>query len=350
MKKLNLIHLGIGRVGKALVRQITKQREEVEKKYDVRLNYCGLFVSDKGLLNPKGLTLEQFIHFPQIWNVNNAYEAVVATPSPFILIDTTASEETYPLLLSALKKGEWVVLSNKKPISGSQKRFDLLHKFGGRKILYETTVGAALPVISTLRNLIATGDDIMEIKGCFSGTLGFLFSQLETGLMFSQAVAQAMKKGYTEPDPRDDLSGVDVARKALILARITGQKKELADVALASLYPKTMDKYNINHFLQKITQLDGLYTKKFREAKRKNKTLRFVATIAQAKSTVDLEAVNKASDLDSLAGPDNIIIFKTKRYFDYPLVIKGPGAGIEVTASGVFAEILTIVKMISFTT
>lgn len=343
MKKLNIIHLGIGNVGTALVRMILDNREKLQKDFGADLIYCGLFNSKGGIFELGGLLVEELIQFPSNSKVEAKF-AVDEISSPFVLIDTTASEATYPLLMNAFKKGGYVVMSNKKQLSSSQKLFDLLQRSGKKKLFYETTVGAGLPVISTLKNLLLTGDEVLEIKGCFSGTLGFIFSQLEDGNKFSETVKTAKKMGYTEPDPRDDLSGLDVARKALILSRLLGRSLGLSDIKLASLYPDSMSDLTIDDFLEKITRLDDQYKKKIEVAQKNGQTLRFVATVTPEKCIVGLETVSKDSDLGGLKGPDNMIIFKTKRYFDRPMVIKGPGAGPEVTAAGVFGDILTIAR------
>lgn len=343
MKKLNIIHLGIGNVGRALVRMILENKEKLKKDLKVDLNYCGLFNSKGGIYKNNGLKEKEINHFPGILEAN-VEEAIVDIKPPFLLVDTTASDETFPYLISALKNDGGVVLSNKKPLSSSQDKFDELHKLAQGKLFYETTVGAALPVISTLKSLLFTGDEIIEIKGCFSGTLGYLFSCLEAGNKFSETVLAAKQKGYTEPDPRDDLSGVDVARKALILSRIIGRKLELTDVALESLYPSYIyiDKLTIEEFLTEAENLDGMYQKKLKEANKEGKTIRYVASLDKRNCRVGMELVPIESDLGRLKGPDNMIIFKTERYLERPMVIKGPGAGVEVTAAGVFGDILKI--------
>lgn len=345
MKRLNIIHLGIGNVGKVLVRMILENKEKLKKDFRVDLNYCGLFNSKGGIYKKKGLKDKEINHFPGILDANIG-KAIVDIKPPFILVDTTASDKTSPFLLSVLKKGGYLVMSNKKPLAGKQKQFDALHKFGKGRLFYETTVGAALPVISTLKSLLFTGDGIIEIKGCFSGTLGYLFSCLEAGNKFSETVLAAKRKGYTEPDPRDDLSGIDVARKALIIARMIGKKLELSDIRLDGLYPDGMNKLTIEEFFKATSQLDSLYQDKFQQAKQSGKTLRFVANVTPKICQVGVESVDEDSDLGGLSGPDNIIVFKTRRYLNNPLVIKGPGAGAEVTASGVFGDILNIVNKV----
>ena len=238
-------------------------------------------------------------------------------------------------------------MANKKPLAGKLKDFKDLHGIGDQRLFYEVVVGAGLPVIQTLKNLIATGDEIIEIKGCFSGTLGFIFSRLDEGKLFSEAVLEAKKNGFTEPDPRDDLSGLDVARKALILSRIIGgQKTELRDIRLTGLYPKNMQKLNFDDFLKRLKDLDVVYKERIMRARKKNKVLRYIARINPLRCSVGLEEGSVLSDIGGLKGSDNLIVCKTKRYFNNPLVIKGPGAGRDVTAAGVFADVLLIAKTI----
>lgn len=364
MKKLYILQLGAGNVGGTLIQQITSYAGK-------ELMYCGVFTSKEGVFRKTGLSKkvlssflqkQQFKHYDAFINIAKVQTAsriagmsgmttngaLAEMPEPFVLIDTTASHTTLPLMKRALQRGGYVVMSNKKPIAGTQKDFDALHKLGADRLFYETTVGAGLPVISTLRTLLSTGDEVLEIQGCFSGTLGFLFSQVENGASFSDAVLEAKKLGFTEPDPRDDLSGVDVARKALIVARLLGMKLEMSDVKLEGLYPKKMSALSVDEFLAQLTNLDTKYKEKAATAQKQGKVLRFIATVSKDGCNVGLEAVEKTSDIGSLSGPDNLIVFKTKRYYDNPLVIKGPGAGREVTAAGVFGDLLAVARNFNF--
>lgn len=326
MKKLYVLHLGIGNVGKEVITLVTKQKEIIKKDFDVSLEYAGKFTSKNSDEEIK--------------------KALRSIPLPFVLIDTTASDRTIPHIVAAMKRGGFVILANKKPLAGRQKDFDLLHRLGGQRLFYECVVGAGLPVIKTLKDLIITGDEVLDIQGCFSGTLGFLFSEMDNGKSFSESLNLAKERGFTEPDLREDLSGLDVARKALILARLIGRKIEFEDIKLTSLYPKNMQRLSAENFLKSAYLLDDVYKKKTEQAKLKNKVLRFVARIDQRVCKVGLQEVNITIDIGSLKGPDNLIVFKTKRYSQNPLVIKGPGAGIEVTAAGVFADLLSVIKII----
>ncbi len=323
MKKAKIVHLGIGNVGKALVRQILEA--------DRGLIYCGMFNSGGGIFNKSGLNESEIKKFPECFENTDFAKIMPYLRKDYVVVDTTASDDTYKLLIQIMDKGCSVIVSNKKPLCVSFSIFERLTQKSGERFFYETTVGAGLPVIRTLKDLLATGDKIIRIEGCFSGTLGYIFSETEKGVVFSDAVKKAFELGYTEPDPRDDLSGLDVARKALILARTMGLKIELSEIDLTSLYPKEMEKLSVPEFMKAIKKLDKSY---------QGKTLRYVATIDEKSCRVGVKEVEKNSDLGRLKGPDNIVIFVTKRYANNPLVIKGPGAGAEVTAAGVFADIL----------
>lgn len=347
MKDLYIIHAGIGKVGKEVIRQLCGIGKNIERNYQLKLSYCGLFNSSSGVYASEAIPLSQLCgdlekNFFRIDDVKYIMEKMVdKTKLPFVFIDTTSSDDTYPLLEKTLQRKGFVVVSNKRPLAGPFTQFRKLHEYGN-KLFYETTVGAGLPVISTLKTILATGDEIVGISGCFSGTLGFLCSSLEMGNSFSDSVMRAKKLGFTEFDPREDLSGKDVVRKALILARMIGVKIEQDEIKVQKLYPDEFDQLTVEKFMQKIKELDKNYKKRFEEAKRQKKTFRFVAKVSPVGCNVRLMEVSRDSDLGGLKGPDNIIIFKTKRYFERPMVIKGPGAGPEVTAAGVVGDILSV--------
>lgn len=337
--KTALLHIGIGNVGRELVQQITSHSSS--------LTYTGMFDKDGGLFDATGLGTERTANFPVGADTAiNATTCIANTTEPFIFVDTTAINITMPMMKTALSHGGAVVMSNKKPLTGSQADWDELHQLGGNRLFYETSVGAGLPVISTLKSLLATGDEIVEIQGCFSGTLGYIFSELDAGASFSQAVTQAKALGFTEPDPRDDLSGMDVARKVLILSRVMGKKLEIADVSVEQLYDESLASLSTEDFMQQVSTLDGVYADKVAAAKASGAVLRVVATVSPTEHSVKLLTVPSTSDIGSLRGPDNIIVIKTKRYFDNPLIVKGPGAGLPVTAAGVFADCLAAVQVL----
>lgn len=348
---LNIIHLGPGNIGTAFIKQFFLQKKTIEQQYALDMRFVGLFGSHNGMIDELGLDRKRCMDFIEGNGAGSIASDQLAhrlshIPKPFVLIDTTASEETISLLQTVLKKKGYVISSNKKPFTRSYKDYALLTTQANH-IFFETTVGAGLPIISTIRDLLETGDIIEEIHGCFSGTLGFIFTRLAQGMSFSAAVLQAKQEGYTEPDPRDDLSGTDVARKALILNRLAGSKRELKDMAVHSLIPHAMNRLTVVQFMKNVSTLDGRYHKKVKQALLQNKVLKYVARIAADSCSVGLQLFPNNSDIGSLKGPDNIVVIKSKRYHQYPLVIKGPGAGMEVTAAGVFADLLKIVRLYS---
>lgn len=259
-----------------------------------------------------------------------------------ILVDVTADEST-PLLRQALGAGMDVVLANKRPISGPRDESGALvsaAERAGRRLLTEATVGAGLPIFDTHRKLVESGDRVLKIEGCLSGTLGFVLTEVDRGRSFSAALRKAMELGYTEPDPRDDLSGADVGRKALILGRLLGFAGEPGDVAVESLVPEGFRSLSRDQFLSALDQLDADWSKRAAAAKGKGRSLRYVASVTRDRIAVGLQAVDRSSPFFGLKGTDNQVAFTTTRYRKNPLVITGPGAGPAVTAAGVLNDML----------
>ena len=238
--------------------------------------------------------------------------------------------------------------ANKKPMSGPMERYRSIRKDAldqGVGYHYETTFGAGLPVLFTLQDLLATRDRVIRITGCFSGTLGFLCSALEQGEPFSAAVAQARAQGLTEPDPRDDLSGADVARKALIIAREIGVALEMDQLDLEPMVPaELMDLPDVDSFMARLPDLDAGLAERVEQARAEGAVLRYLAEITPERVSVGLQAVPKDSAEGQLEGPENIVVYQTERYDENPLIIRGPGAGAEVTAAGVFGDILKVAR------
>lgn len=261
-----------------------------------------------------------------------------------ILADLTA-EETAPLLAAALESGMRLALANKRPLSGPRREAAELLALAralGRDLRFEATVGAGLPVMDTYRKLLESGDRIERIEGCFSGTLGFLLTEVSRGKRFSEALRAAMAAGFTEPDPRDDLSGMDVARKALILGRLLGFDGEIGDVAVEPLVPAFARDLSREEFLARLPELDAAWKKRGDEARAKGEALRYVATVTRRKLSVALSAVPATSSFAALHGTANQVVFWTARYKTNPLVITGPGAGLGVTAAGVLNDLFEL--------
>jgi len=256
-----------------------------------------------------------------------------------IIVDMTASDDTLPILLEAAEVGCGVVLANKRPLCANHDVWRRLTRPG--LLRYEATVGAGLPVIRTLRYLLETGDGVERVEGAFSGTLGYLFSQMEAGEDFSTALSRAYDEGYTEPDPRDDLGGMDVARKALIIARTLGYELELSDVAVEPLYPHEMASLSVATFLAQAKSLDMGYRARQTEAAGRSKVLRYLALVGEGRVNVGLQSVPKGSPFGALSGADNLVSITSRRYTS-PLRIAGPGAGPAVTAAGVLGDLLDL--------
>jgi homoserine dehydrogenase len=271
----------------------------------------------------------------------------LAQRGTLVVVDAAAGEVTAELDVRALEHGASVVLSNKAPLAlprdDPRTRVLWMEAGPGGRLRYEATCGAGLPVISTLRALLDTGDEPIEIVGALSGTMGAIFSDVAAGKPFSAAVRAAKERGYTEPDPRDDLSGLDVARKALILARTMGRAIDLSDIGVQSLVPEALTGMSVPAFLDRIRDEDESIAALAWSAQDEAAALKYVATVpADGAVVVGLRQVPKATVLGALQGPENIISMRTRRYDDYPCVISGPGAGAAVTAAGMLADVLAL--------
>jgi bifunctional aspartokinase / homoserine dehydrogenase 1 len=360
-RESKLTLLGFGQIGRELAAQLTAQEKHLRQELGLDITIVGVAdrsgikVKEEGFsaaalqkLAKQKATGARLFDGDSLLTIDELQSAMekelwlLPSHRP-ILVDLT-SEETAPLIQKALENGFNIVLANKKPLAVSQLAFDELiatARERGLALRYEATAGAGLPVLDTLAKLQESGDRVETILGAFSGTLGYIMSALEEGTRFSDAVRAAWKLGYTEPDPRDDLSGTDVARKALILARTLGRRLELSDIALESLFTPAVDDDNAARFVDKLTALDDVFAEKVARAKREGKVLRYVAKIAK-KISVGVEAVDQASPLGRLKGTDNTIVIQSKRYSTNPLVVTGPGAGAAVTAAGVLNDIVAI--------
>jgi bifunctional aspartokinase / homoserine dehydrogenase 1 len=262
-----------------------------------------------------------------------------------IFVDATGSAEVSELYPRLFENSIHVVTPSKLANTQSQESFDKLHKLAADhdvEFHYETNVGAGLPVVNTVKNLISSGDRVIEIGGVVSGTMTYLFSELENGAPFSETVNKARTLGYAEPDPRDDLSGEDVARKFMILARICGVRIEREEVEVESLIPEKLETVTPSEFLDGLKEVDHEWQKRIHHEEKQGRVLRYTGKLIDGKISVGIESVPKLSPLGSLTGTTNLITIRTQRYNDQPLTIQGPGAGKEVTAAGVLADILKI--------
>ena len=359
-RDLNVFVFGCGNIGRTLLGHIYSSRRQADKILKVRLKVLGVcntrnWVFDSGGLPDSvlqslaaGSGLETIATcLPRPSNESILDQISGAFKSDVVLIDATAADFS-GAHLEGLRRGFHLVTANKRPLADSlsnYRRIQELRQEKGLNYRYEATFGAGLPLLSTLQDLIETGDRILHIQGCLSGTLGFICTRLDERIPFSAAVREAMSLGYTEPDPRDDLSGTDVARKALIIAREMGLAMEMRQVALEPIIPVSQLRGGtLSGFLDTLARTDAAMSARVREAHAKGEVLRYVVDIDGSGCRVGLRRLPRESPIGRLSGPDNILVFRTERYNDYPLVIQGPGAGAGVTAAGVLGDILKVAK------
>jgi aspartokinase/homoserine dehydrogenase 1 len=264
-----------------------------------------------------------------------------------VFVDITANEVTAMTYGDLLQKSISVVACNKIACSADYKHYTDLKGYARKhnaKLLYETNVGAALPIIGTLNDFVSSGDEVVRIEAVLSGTLNYVFNEYDTTKSFAEVVKIAQDAGFTEPDPRLDLGGTDVMRKILILARDAGHKLELNDIKNNKFMPAACMKGSVEDFYKETAKHEAHFVKLYEAAKKEDCILKFVATLKDGKASVGLQHIDKAHDMYHLYGKDNIVLFYTNRYTEQPLVIKGAGAGADVTASGIFADIIRAAK------
>jgi homoserine dehydrogenase len=348
-----IIQLGLGGVGQALVCQVSAQREALTARYGVNLDYLALIDRSGALYTGQALddaalmaavASKQAGHSLADQGSLRPLQALLPS-SPAIIVDVTAADGMETSLGEAIAAGHRVVLANKRPLTATLPTFTALTSTATTS--YEATVGAGLPVIHTLQSLRDSGDEIVRIEASMSGTLGYLCSALEQGEALSRAVQTARNAGWTEPDPRDDLSGADVARKALILARTWGLSWEMDAVASEPWFPPELANVSLDEFLQRLPELDATFAARVAAARTRKTVLRYVATIQPSGASVGLRELPLDHPLAGLRGTDNLFAFTTARYAEQPLVIRGPGTGIEVTAAGVLGDIVTAARMLT---
>ncbi len=346
--------IGPGAVGRVLLEQIAAERERLLRDFKLDLRVRGIMTSKKMLLSEQGVD----INGTGNWRAALDASTTAADIAKFVdhlhvdhlphtvIIDCTADEGVARHYADWLKAGIHVVTPNKKANSGPLDYYESLkaaRRHGGSSYLYEATVGAGLPVISTLRDLRETGDKLSSVEGIFSGTLAYLFNVYDGTKPFSEIVKDAKAKGFTEPDPRDDLSGTDFVRKVIILGREMGLKLEMKDVEVESLIPPGLEKGSIDDFLAKLPQYDGEMKKRFDAAAAKGKVLRYMGRLtADGKASVGVRELDRTHAFANIALTDNVVRYATARYNTNPLIVQGPGAGPEVTAAGVFADLLRV--------
>lgn len=354
--RADVVILGYGRIGRELARQLDDATERSGVRVAAVIDRSGFVLDPDGLT---GARLETLARSKESGvSLADAPSGVGATASEAlasirrfslsrpILVDLTASDTT-PELEEAIEAGMDLVLANKRPLADLRDATRGLARRAaahGRRVLHEATVGAGLPLLDTISKLQESGDEVLAIEGCPSGTLGYLFGEIGRGTSFSTALRAAIALGYTEPDPRDDLSGMDVGRKALILAQLLGYEGTLDKVEVESLVPEELRAVSVAEFLARIEELDPLWRDRAAAAHVSGRVIRYRASVTAQSVRVGLVAVDVSSSFATLTGTDNQFAITTTRYRANPIVITGPGAGVEVTAAGVLNDVLKLAR------
>lgn len=351
-KVLNLFICGVGTVGGKLIEQIKKQYEELKERNRLKLNVVGIASSRNAIFNRDGLDLENFhdeLKRSEPSTPERLRDAVInMNIFNSVFVDCTASKDIAMLYQSFLEHNISVVAANKIAASSDYDSYLKLKTTAlarGVKFRFETNVGAGLPIIGTINDLRNSGDKILKIEAVLSGTLNFIFNEISADVPFSETVRRAKEQGYSEPDPRIDLSGTDVVRKLVILSREAGYKVEQADVEKHLFVPDEYFEGSLEDFWERLPQLDADFEKRRKQLEAEGKRWRFVATMEGGKTNVALKAVDRNHPFYNLEGSNNIVLLTTDRYKAYPMQIQGYGAGAGVTAAGVFANIMSIANI-----
>ena len=351
-KVLNLFVCGVGTVGGQLLEQIHNQYEELKRTKRLKLNVVGIATSKKALFNSDGIDLTNYRE--QLADANESNESklrdAIIEMNCFnsVFVDCTASKEVAEIYQPLLEHNISVIAANKIAASSSYEKYARLKETAlarGVFFRYETNVGAGLPIIGTINDLRNSGDVILKIEAVLSGTLNFIFNEISADVTLSEAVRRAKEQGYSEPDPRIDLSGKDVIRKLVILAREAGYKVEKTDVEAHLFIPDEFFEGSIEEFWKNLPKLDADFEARRKQLDAEGKRWRFVATFDHGKLSVALKEVDRTHPFYNLQGSNNIVALTTERYREYPMLIQGYGAGASVTAAGVFANIMSIANI-----
>jgi homoserine dehydrogenase len=360
MKEVPVILFGVGGVGSALVRQIVNGRAQTAIRNQCQFNIIAVTDSktmlwaENGLSDPvllaavdakqQGLPMDPTYHTEQPIGRTRPTETEIVQKvtdtnlGPTIFVDVTAAAGMEPVLLHALEQGHSVVLANKKPLAGPWNT--AVPFYDHPRLRHESTVGGGQPVIATLRYLLDVNDPIYQVEGQLSGTLGFICGRLDQDIPLSQAITEAKDKGYTEPDPREDLGGQDVMRKVMILGRMAGWPLEASDIKVESLYTPDLADLTVPEFMSAAKQLDAAMKQREAAARANGHVLRYVAELADGRGTVGLKPIPAGSPLANM----KYISFRTGYYNDEPLLIGGKGAGVKMTAAGVLGDMIGLIR------
>ncbi len=349
-KQINLYIVGVGTVGKKLLDQIEQQKDYLSEQMNLNVRVVGLANSKKFVFDEEGLDLQnpQNLLEDADKNSNELADAIIEENlRNSIFVDVTASADVVEVYPKLLRKSVSIIACNKIAASSEFENYKKLKELAreyNANFLFETNVGAGLPIITTLNDLTRSGDKITRIEAVLSGTLNFVFNNYDGSRIFSNVVKQAQDEGYTEPDPRLDLSGTDVARKILILAREAGFNLEMSDIENEGFLPESCLNGTVEDFYDEMEKHENYFKELLEKARTENLILKYIASFSHGKATVSLQSIGKDHNFANLSGKDNAVLFYTNRYNDLPLVVKGAGAGAEVTAAGVFADIIRATK------
>jgi aspartokinase/homoserine dehydrogenase 1 len=348
--ELNVFLMGVGTVGSNLLQQLQKQQQKLLDEKHLKMKLTGVANSKKMVFLREGIEMDIFKEMLENSDKKSSLQGFVDEMKDMniynsVFVDCTASEEVSDFYKEILSSNISVVTANKVAASSAYENYIGLKNMAkqkGVKFLFETNVGAGLPIINTLNDLVNSGDRILKIEAVLSGTLNFIFNTISAEIPLSKTIRMAKEQGYSEPDPRMDLNGVDVARKILILARESGYPIEMDDITIERFVPDEFFDGSLDDFWKNISQLDAGFEEKRKKLEAENKKWRFVAQYENGKAKIGLQEVDSRHPFYDLEGSNNLVMYTTERYNEFPMLIKGYGAGASVTAAGVFADLIKV--------
>ena len=352
-KEMYLFIAGTGLVGTSLMKQLQKQYSTLVSEHNLKINLIGVTNSRKMIIDKKGIPLESYKEVLKTSGEKGDISVFIQQMTKLnlrnaVFIDCTADEDVASRYSEILSRYVSIVTANKIACSSGQSYYEQLKNIAnerGVRFMYETTVGAGLPIIKTINDLVLSGDKILKVEAVLSGTMNFIFNELGPEMPLSSAIRKAREIGFSEPDPRVDLSGTDVVRKIMILAREAGYSIEREDVVINKFLPDECFKGDLNNFFETVKKYDAEFEQKRKDLTKQNRKWRFFATMDMGKAKVELITIGPDHPSFNLEGSNNIILLTTNRYNELPMVIKGYGAGAEVTAAGVFADLMRVVNV-----